>query len=184
MAPAPTHSRIGDGEAEVGPEDGHEEQQFHGQDRLDDRKPSDVQREGLQQERADHEAETQQPHAAADGVGHQAEAHGGLLRGVFDAHALEHAGQRVREGRSYGKDIDHRLATNLVVRFTDHAGSSQLVLRFCLDASICLSRARIMCKRPLRTGSGPSPPCFCRISLGVDRKQCGNCVTFTSIFRH
>ena len=100
----------GDGEAEIGPEDEDEEQQFHGQDRLHHGEPPVVQREGLQQEGADHEAETQQPHPSTDGVRHQAQAHGGLLRGVFDAHALEHAGQRVRQGRCYGKDIDHRLA--------------------------------------------------------------------------
>ena len=59
---------------------------------------------------ADHETETQQPDAPADGVGHQAQAHGGLLWGILDAHALEHAGQRIGECRCYGKDIDHRLS--------------------------------------------------------------------------
>ena len=63
---------------------------------------SDVQGEGLQQERADHETETQEPHAPADGVRHQTQAHGRLRRGVFDTHALEHAGQRIREGREHG----------------------------------------------------------------------------------
>jgi len=43
---------------------------------------------------------------------------------------LEHAAQRIREGRSYGKDIDHRLDVNLVVVITVHAGSSQVALRF------------------------------------------------------
>ena len=77
---------------------------------------------------------------STDGVRHQAEAHGGLLRGVFDAHALEHAGQRVRQGRCYGKDIDHRLAANLVVNVTDHAGGSQLAPRFCLARAAAASR--------------------------------------------
>ena len=149
----------GDGEAEVGPEDEDEEQQFHGQDRLHHREPPVVQREGLQQEGADHEAETQQPHPSADGMRHQAEAHGGLLRGVFDAHALEHAGQRVRQGRCYGKDIDHRLAVNLMADVIDHAGGSQLALRFRLARGAAASR-----RNRVQTGTahriGPLPVGF------------------------
>ena len=45
-----------------------------------------------------------------DGMGHQAQAHGRLFGGVLDAHALEHAGQRVGQSRGYRKDIDHRLS--------------------------------------------------------------------------
>ena len=46
-------------------------------------------------------AEAQEPDAAADGVGHQAQPHGRLFGGVLDPHALEHAGQRVGERRRY-----------------------------------------------------------------------------------
>ena len=173
----------GDGEAEIGPEDEDEEQQFHGQDRLHHGEPPVVQREGLQQEGADHEAETQQPHPSTDGVRHQAQAHGGLLRGVFDAHALEHAGQRVRQGRCYGKDIDHRLADQFNGRMSPitqeglswHPGSVWRVL--------WRHRAGIVCKRALRTGSGPSPARSRINSRGHAPNECGNWVTFTNIFR-
>jgi hypothetical protein len=138
----------GDGEAEVRPEDEDEEEQFHGQDRLDHGEPPVVQRECLQQECADHEGETQQPHAPTDGMRQQAEAHGRLLRGVFDAHALEHAAERIREGRCYGKDIDHRLGVNLVVCVTVHAGGSQLAPRFYLPRLTLKS-----CRNRVQTGA-------------------------------
>jgi hypothetical protein len=53
---------------------------------------------------------------------------------------LEHAAQRIRESRCYGKDIDHRLVANLMVVVTRHAGDSQLALRSYLAREERLSR--------------------------------------------
>ena len=120
-----------------------------------------MQGKGLQQERADHEAETQEPDAAAHGVRHEAQAHGGLLRGVLDAHALKHAGQRVAKCRSYCKDIDHRLAANVNWRsshstqwaHSGRTGSVHCAKQRAVTRKSCASSAR-------RTESNPSSAAF------------------------
>ena len=82
-----------DAEAEVGAEDGDQEQQLHGQDRLDHGELADVQREGLQQEGADHEAKAQEPDAPFTAYARDSGAWSSLAA-CLDAHALKHAGQR------------------------------------------------------------------------------------------
>ena len=64
-----------------------------------DRLP-EVQRERLQQEGADHEAEAQQPHPAPEAWAIRLSRMVDVLGGVLDPHALEHAGQRIGQCRS------------------------------------------------------------------------------------
>ena len=67
-----------------------------------------MQRDGLEHERHDHEDEAEEPDAAPNGVGDQAELERRLGRRVLDPHALEHAGQRVGQRRTKRQDKDHR----------------------------------------------------------------------------
>ncbi len=143
-----------DVEAEVGPEDGDQEEQLHRQDRLHHRQTADVQREGLEEERAHHEPETQEPDPSPDGVGQQAEPHGGLLRGVLYPHALEDAGQSVGEGRRYGEDVDHRCSCDANGRLSQ---STQSALSWRSGRGTCAAGPRldagILC---LQTGIAPN----------------------------
>ena len=68
---------------------------------------ADVEGEGLEQEAADHEGEPQEPHPPAEGVGEEAELHGGRFGGVLYPHALKDAAQRVRKRGPECEYVDH-----------------------------------------------------------------------------
>ena len=70
------------------------------------RKSAEMQSNGLEQERGNHENKSEQPDAATERAGQQAEPRGGVLLGVFDAHALKDACQRVGQPCTESKDHD------------------------------------------------------------------------------
>jgi len=97
----------GDGEPEPRGEDEYEEQELCGEDGLDLAQVAQVQCERLTEERTDHDDEAEQPDTPTEGMGDQTQVQCGLIRGVFNPHSLQDAGDGIRQRRRQGQDVDH-----------------------------------------------------------------------------
>jgi hypothetical protein len=93
--------------AEPNGQDQEQEEQFGGEDRLDHTELTKAQGRCLQSELDQHQGETEEPDAALDGVGDEAEAEGRGLGGGLDPDALQHRGDGVREGGEGCKEEGH-----------------------------------------------------------------------------
>ena len=82
-AKEPSHSRRPTAEPEPDREHDHEEDQLEREDGLHLREASEVQGDGLEHERDDHEGEAKKPDSPPDRVGHEAELQSSSEQGAF-----------------------------------------------------------------------------------------------------